>query len=101
MLPPTRGAVAAGAGGSRMLPTTLAVAAGAGGRVCSGGMPFRHMLLLVPGLVAVCLLAATRTDAAGALHGGEELARVYGAILDADFDRASHLLEDACPPAPN
>jgi tetratricopeptide (TPR) repeat protein len=38
---------------------------------------------------------------ARALRGGEELARVYSAILDADFDRASQLIEDACPPAPN
>jgi tetratricopeptide (TPR) repeat protein len=63
-------------------------------------MHLRHRLLCVVGLAAVCLLSATRSDAAG-LRGGEELARVYGAILDADFDRASHLLEDACPPAPN
>lgn len=67
-------------------------------------MKFRHSLILVVGLAGVCLAAVDVPAAAGergALHGGEELARVYGAILDADFDRASHLLEDACPPAPN
>jgi tetratricopeptide (TPR) repeat protein len=65
-------------------------------------MLLRHSRSLVLVLVGVCLLAgAARAEAAGGLRGGEELARVYGAILDADFDRASHLLEDACPPAPN
>ncbi len=44
---------------------------------------------------------ASASAAAHTLAGGPELARAYTAILDADFDRASHLLEDACPPAPN
>jgi tetratricopeptide (TPR) repeat protein len=36
-----------------------------------------------------------------ALTGIDGLARAYGAIFDADFDRAKTLIADACPPAPD
>jgi hypothetical protein len=66
-------------------------------------MNFRHTLFSIVGLAGVCLAGAEGLASAEArtLRGGDELARVYSAILDADFDRASHLIDDACPPAPN
>jgi len=60
-------------------------------------------MLLHRTFLVVCLAGlgwATSADARP-LRGGEELGRVYGAIFDADFERASHLLDDACPPAPS
>jgi hypothetical protein len=68
-------------------------------------MAFRHILTLAAGLAGLagaCFgAAAGAAENAGTLRGGGELARIYGAIFDADFDRAGHLLDDACPPAPS
>src|SRR5262249_36538537 len=68
-------------------------------------MKLRDTIGLVCLVCLVCLAGAIwpapASAAAHTLAGGPERARVYSAILDADFDRASHLLEDACPPAPN
>lgn len=52
-------------------------------------------------LVAGLLAGWPHPADARSLRGNEALARVYDAILDADFDRAEKLNADACPPAPD
>jgi hypothetical protein len=80
-------------------------------------MQLRHTTSLHPAGLLLCLtgLLLCLPDAvwpgqvqkpgqqtqARTLRGADELSRVYSAVFDADFDRASHLLEETCPPAPN
>jgi hypothetical protein len=49
---------------------------------------------------ALLLIASAAQPAQAALSEGPRLAAIYDLILDAQFDRASTLLKDACPPAP-
>jgi len=56
------------------------------------------MARLVMGLGV--LLALPSSVDAGSLRGADAVAKVYDAILDADFVRAEKLTADACPPAP-
>jgi len=49
--------------------------------------------------VGVSLALPSPVDAR-LLQGADAVAKVYDAILDADFDRAEKLTADACPPAP-
>jgi tetratricopeptide (TPR) repeat protein len=46
------------------------------------------------------LLALPSPVDARSLRGADEVAKVYDAILDADFERADKLIADTCPPAP-
>jgi len=49
---------------------------------------------------ALLLIAGAAPPADAALSEGSRLAAVYDLILNAQFDRASMLLKEACPPAP-
>jgi tetratricopeptide (TPR) repeat protein len=52
-------------------------------------------------MTLVCLgIVLTTTSRASDRIGGSSLVRVYGQILDADFEGAARTLETACPPAP-
>ena len=52
------------------------------------------------GLLAAATLIAAQASRASPLTGGDALARVYDAALDADFAEAGRRLDAACPPAP-
>jgi tetratricopeptide (TPR) repeat protein len=54
--------------------------------------------LLAATLVAVLALAPA--SGADSLQGADALGRAYAAILDAEFEAAAGLVDEACPPAP-
>jgi hypothetical protein len=56
-------------------------------------------LLLLAGFAATPTGQRTST-ASGSLTGAPQIARVYDAILDAQFDRVPALVGQTCPPAP-
>jgi tetratricopeptide (TPR) repeat protein len=60
----------------------------------------RLYALLVSVLTIVTCGTAPGVAWAAPLQGAQGLARAYAAILDADFEGASRLIDEACPPAP-